>query len=285
MKITRTLTLLSILLSLNSFGQNTPTEEAQPIVAEGKLLYRSEMASWYGTDIFMQLYKDRDNIGGYFSYTIKDMARCIFYSKADPPKVIGSITFDSTYSLPDAKTDLSERNFTDQEQNLYEIRRRSMQSLQMNEDNFFSFYDNTSPNLIPLIDDKERKVYILTGPRKNGVIIFGNDYLLRFDKHNQLVSKKRLHQNLLPFEYQTTEEDKETEGGVHSHLPETGKFITATDICTLMLYSKMANWKTHTVVSKEYLNIWNCRTNTLLVLPRKTVEKINKDITEKEKKQ
>jgi hypothetical protein len=38
---------------------------------------------------------------------------------------------------------------------------------------------------------------------------------------------------------------------MHSHLPETGDFITPTDICTLMPYEKFANWKTHNVVSKN----------------------------------
>ena len=57
------------------------------------------MASWYGTDLFLENYKNRDNIGGYFSYTDNDISKCIFFSKADNPKVIGTISFDSTYNL------------------------------------------------------------------------------------------------------------------------------------------------------------------------------------------
>jgi hypothetical protein len=71
---------------------------------------------------------------------------------------------------------------------------------------------------------------------------------------------------------------------MHNHLPETGEYITATDICTLMLYSKFAKWKTHNVVSKKYLNMWNCETNTLTVIPMDTVEKINKDQEKRKKK-
>ncbi len=59
--------------------------------------------------------------------------------------------------------------------------------------------------------------------------------------------------------------------------PETGELITATDICTLMLYEKFANWTTHNVVSKKYLSIWDCQTDELVILPMKTVKKINKD--------
>src|ERR1700741_3819108 len=68
------------------------------ITAEGKRLYQSEMASWYGTDIFVANYKDRTKIGGYLSYMDKDTARCIFFSKGDAPVVIGTISFDDSYT-------------------------------------------------------------------------------------------------------------------------------------------------------------------------------------------
>jgi hypothetical protein len=63
---------------------------------------------------------------------------------------------------------------------------------------------------------------------------------------------------------------------VHSHGPETGDFITATDICTLMLYEKFAKWKKHNVVSKKYLNIWDCETDQLTVITMDALEKISK---------
>ena len=62
-------TIILILLTLTVFSQKSPTEEAQPIVAEGKLLYKSEMASWYGTDIFMEKHPDKENGGGPFRRT------------------------------------------------------------------------------------------------------------------------------------------------------------------------------------------------------------------------
>ncbi len=67
-----------------SYGQNNPTEKAKPIVEEGKRLYRSEMASWYGTDLFLEKYDTHENIGGYFSYTENDISKCIFFSLSIP---------------------------------------------------------------------------------------------------------------------------------------------------------------------------------------------------------
>ena len=279
----KTLTIILTLITVSVFGQKNPTEEAQPIVAEGKLLYKSEMASWYGTDLFLENYKNRDNIGGYFSYIDNDISKCIFFSKADNSKVIGTISFDSTYNVKTAKTDFLEREFTANENDLYAIRKIALS--EANSDTLFKTYKNTNLNFIPLIKGNEKKVYVLTGPQQNGVVIFGNDYLLTFDKNNKLILKKQLHRNIIAINYGGKEEEgKQIEGAMHSHLPETGDFITATDICTLMLYEKFAKWKTHNVVSKKYLNIWNCETDQLTVITMDAVDKINKDQEKRNKK-
>jgi hypothetical protein len=263
----KTFTFLLTLLSLSVFAQNNPTEEAQPIVAEGKLLYKSEMASWYGTDLFLENYKDRENIGGYFSYTDADVAKCIFYSKGDKSKVIGTISFGSTYNIKTANVSLIEREFTKTENDLYEIRKLAL--VEVDSDTLFKTYKTTNLNLIPIINGKEKKVYILTGPQNSGVVIFGNDYLLIFDENNKLLVKKELHKNIIPVYYgEKEEEGKKSVGAVHSHLPETGQFMTATDICTLMLYGNFAKWEQHIVVSEKYMNIWNCKTEQLTVIAR-----------------
>ncbi|HET9431786.1 MAG TPA: hypothetical protein VFO70_11455 [Chitinophagaceae bacterium] len=272
----RTSVVLLTLLNITVFGQDNPTELAKPIVAEGKRLYKSEITSWYGTDAFLENYKDRANIGGYFSYSDNGIMKCIFFSKADKPKVIGTISFDSTYNTKTAKTDLTEREFSSDEVDLYAIRKIALATI--NSDTLFRTYKNTNLNLIPLIYGGERKVYVLTGPQQNGVVIFGNDYLLNFDSNNNLISMKQLHKNIIPINYGGKEEEgKEIEGTMHSHLPETGDFITATDICTLMLYETFTKWKQHNVISKNYLNIWNCLTDQLVVIPMSTIDKINKD--------
>jgi len=283
-EMSKTLIFILTLLSISVFGQKNPTEEAQPIVAEGKLLYKSEMASWYGTDVFLERYKERENIGGYFSYSKNDTSKCVFFSRSENPIVIGTISFDSSYAVAKAKVDLTERLFTQVENDLYQIRKIALTELQTNVDGLFKFYENTNPNIIPLINGKEKKVFILTGPQQNGVVIFGNDYLLTFDKNNKLVSKRQLHKNIISIEYDNVKEDMKVEGAMHSHSQETGEFITATDICTLMLYSKFAKWKTHNVVSKKYLNIWNCETDQLTVVPMSTINNIEKDQEERKGK-
>jgi hypothetical protein len=267
-----------------AFSQQTPTEMAQPVVEEGKRLYKSEMASWYGTDIFLEKFKDRSRIGGYFSYTDHEIAKCIFFSKSDHPVVLGQISFDSSYALESAIVNLEERDFNLYEKDLYAIRKIALGELN-GDTALFKRYNNINFNIIPLITGDDRKVYVLSGPQQNGVVIFGNDYLLTFNKDNQLASKRQLHKNIIPINFgEKDAEGKEVEQTMHTHLPETGEFITATDICTLMLYGKFTGWKQHNVVSKEYFNVWQCSTNSLFVIPMSTIERINKDQEKRHKK-
>jgi hypothetical protein len=279
----KTLTFILALLTLSVLGQKNPTELAQLVVAEGKLLYKSEMASWFGTDIFLEHFKDRAKIGGYFSYTDNGIAKCVFFSKASEPKVIGTISFDSTYDTRIAEIDLFERDFSNNEHDLYEIRRLALNEIQT--DTLFKTYSNTNLNLIPLINGNEKKVYVLTGPQQTGVVIFGNDYLLTFNSENKLLHKKQLHKNIIPIYYgEKVADGEQVEATFHNHLPETGDFITATDICTLMLYEKAAKWKSHNVVSEKYLNIWDCEKDELNVISMDVIKKINKDQDKRKKK-
>lgn len=170
----------SIIFSLNSLSQTKIEKLKEEVFAEGKKLYESEMASWYGTDIFLENYKNRESIGGYLSYSGDSLSKCIFFSKGSSPKVIGTISFDKTYNVKNAIIDLKERELSKEELDLYTIRNKALSAI--NSDTIFKQYENTNLNLIPLIFNGEKKVYVITGPTKNGVVIFGNDYLLSFDK-------------------------------------------------------------------------------------------------------
>jgi hypothetical protein len=273
MQMKKLLFTLLAFISISTYGQNDLKTRTQPIVDEGKRLYKSEMASWYGTDLFLENHPDRTNIGGYFSYTQDDVSKCIFFSKGDKPKVIGTITFDNTYNTKTARVDLAERDFSTIETDLFSIRKLALETI--NSDTLFKRYVNTQYNIIPLINKDEKKVYVLTGSQQNGVVFLGNDYVLTFDLHNKLTQKKKIHKNLIPIKF----EGKEQTAGVamHSHLPETGEFITATDICTLMLYEKLTKWRFHYVVSKNYVSIWNCLTDELTVMTMEAFKKISKE--------
>ncbi|SER33332.1 hypothetical protein [Pedobacter rhizosphaerae] len=262
-----------------AFSQENLDQQSAAIIKEGKLLYRSEMASWYGTDVFMEKFKEKSaNIGGYLSYAEGAQYKCVFFSKGEEPKVIATIKFDSTYNVQQALADGSERVFDKNEADLYSIRKAALH--EVNTDTIFKVAKNINLNLVPLIIDGQRKVYILSGPRENGFVILGNDYLITFDKDNKIIEKRKIHRNMIPIAYGKKDEPPIT---AHSHLAQTGELITATDICTLMLYGKFANWKQHYVLTPKYVCIWDFGKNDLITITREAWDRINKDQKERHK--
>jgi hypothetical protein len=149
----------------------------------------------------------------------------------------------------------------------------------MGTDTVFKYFKNTELNPIPVIRNGVKRVYILTGTKVNGVVIFGNDYLVSFNKINDITDIKRLHKNLIaiPYHQASADSSKTEQGAAHSHLPETGDFITATDICTLMLYERFTTWKQYYVLSKNYVSIWDCKKNELSEMTMEAWKKISED--------
>lgn len=261
--------IMTLALGTHSFGQS---KEEKEIINEATKLYKTEMASWYGTDIFLEKFNDKQQTtGGYFSYIADSKAVCVFFSRGDNPKIIGTFTFDSTYNVNTAIVDGQEREPTKKEMDLLIIRQAALAAFST--DTLFKTYEDMNPNFIPLDDEKGKRVYILTGPQKQGIVVFGNDYLLTFDKENRLKEKRRLHKNIISIEY-GKQDNKIVLATMHTHLPETGDLITATDLCTLMLYGKYAQWGQHYVISDKNVSIWDCRTNQLTVMTKKAWNKM-----------
>lgn len=244
---------------------------AKNIEEEGKWLYRLEMAAWYGSDIFKENYSGERGIGGYFTYIDSRTPKCLFFSRDEKPKVIGVVSFGDIKIVETATIDFKVRDFKKDERELFSIRQRALEVIK--QDTLFKNYTNANLNLIPTIDKEDRAVYVLTAPKVSDVVLFGNDYILKFDRANTLLYKAEIHRDLIPVEFE--------EGGdsvsFHNHRSETDPFITPTDVCTLMLYAKFAGWKRHYVASKDYVSIWNCETESLRIVTREQFDNMNEE--------
>ena len=267
-----------ILFSICVQSQNSLEKLKTQTVEEGKKLWASEMASWYGTDLFLEKYHERDKIGGYFSYVENpEKSTCVFYGKGENPKIIGTMVFDKTYNIKTANYNLLEREMTFSEKEYYTLRMKTQELIK--KDTIFKHYENTTLNVIPIIDKDVKKVYLLTG--YNGdkkIVVYGNDYLITFDKKNNVKKTKKLHASYLPFEYGNP--NKSIIAGMHNHIDSSGELMSPTDICTTMLYKSFTKWENYYVISKKYVSIWNCKKDELFVMTREAWEKINKE-TEK----
>lgn len=271
----RNLTIsLFLLFSATVFSQNAELNKiAQDITEKGKLLYRLELAAWYGMEIFKDNFQENERIGGYFSYLESGTPKCIVFSKDSEPRVIGVVSFGDILIVETATIEFKERDFKGLEKELYIIRMKALEEIR--QDSLFKSYTNTSLNIIPLIDKEAREVYALTASKQEDVILFGNDYLLTFDKDYNLTNKKELHTNLIPIEFSDKRKSNIT---VHYHSSNSDDFITPTDVCTLMLYAKYAGWKKHIVASQSYASIWDCESESLQIMTKEDFMKVEHEI-------
>ena len=112
-----------------SFGQN-----ANKVLEEGKLLYRLEKASWYGTDIFLEKFANKKDIaGGYLSYmNEKNQIVNIFFEKGNPSQILVRFEFESMPQTNPIKIDTINQIATQQEMDLIAIRQEAVQQVYEN---------------------------------------------------------------------------------------------------------------------------------------------------------
>lgn len=161
--------LLGLCLSTSIFAQEEPADSAiylpheelsvikDSIFEEGYKLFISEYASWYATDFYVEEKGSTDGIGGYVYIPNKYKgATCVLFSKEDESEVVATVTFDSTLAFDNVSLDFSVRKATELELEYFALRQAAIAVLE--EDTNYKFYNGTAPNLIPLIDDKGRRV-------------------------------------------------------------------------------------------------------------------------------
>ena len=259
-------------ICINGFSQSQEelVAKAKEIVKEANEIYNRERASWVATDILLKETKGNfDNMGGYFSYPDVDgTIKCIFFSNTAPVKVLYTMSTDTLFKVKKFKIDKKAREFTSMEKDIYDLRKASFDRI--SSDTTFKLYKKTEMNVVPIINGNTRKAYVLTATSVNGTVLFGNDYLITFDKNNTITEIEKLHSALIPMEYATDKkaEKEDPHGGIHTHLPGKSPYMTPTDICTARLYKEYTKWKELAVVSEKYSSLYLIDTNALIIIPK-----------------
>jgi len=261
------LVLVCLFISTNIYSQLADTTK---ILQEGQLLYRSEKASWYATEYVLAKYTNlSDSLGGYLSYCKGINVYTLYYSKFDKYHILLKFTFDSIpKKIP---ITINDKNYKpdELEYDLITIRENAMSSFRT--DTFFRKYRNVSPNPIPLIQNNQKRVFIISGTNSNGVVLIGNDYVLDYDSKNNLVSKRCLHNSLISLPMGSKEDKNPIVETGHSHV--LSDLITSTDICTLLLYRDLTQWNIHYVVGKVYDSIFDMQNEKLKIMLHKEYKK------------
>jgi hypothetical protein len=97
---------------------------------------------------------------------------------------------------------------------------------------------------------------------------------MSFTSAGKLNKVERLHNSYVPM--QLPEGPTSVQAGMHSHLP-AHPYITATDICSLLLYQNAFPAEQHLVLGEDYVSSFNLPKQQLVFLTRKAFDKIYKD--------
>jgi len=227
------------------------------ILKEGNLLYKYEKSAWISTDLASNT-PILNNRGGYFTYEIDSKIKTIILGKNQ--NCIAEYIFTTDFDEPDSIL-LDERDFNPIEDKLLKIREKIIKQLSDKKYNV-RIPNGYSPNFILLPFREGYKLYMIMGTSQSDVIPFGNDYLFIADKNGKIKKWQKFHSGLIFAP--TTYKGAEVTSHSHSHL-RTTPLITATDICTFMLYAPFTEMEEFSVYSPAlgmYMT-YNLKTNEI----------------------
>jgi hypothetical protein len=202
------------------------------VLLEGNLLYKYEKAAWISTDLAIASETVKKDYAGYFVYHDQEEIRVIILGKKEQ-NCVAEYSFENDLTKPKSvKTE--SRELSDQEKTFMEVRAKILKGIS-DKKYEVTIPDGYSPNFIFLPFSERYKLYLIMGTSQRDVIPFGNDFLFIADKNGKIPG------------YTKIEGNKVTEL-THSHL-RTTPLITATDICTFMLYAPFYDIDTFSVYS------------------------------------
>jgi hypothetical protein len=252
----------------------------QETLREGLALYQSERASWVATDIYLASVVDRSELSGYLSYAVGDSVRTVFFGHGAPnsgtsaPPVLADFTFPQNDIQLETSRRGRNRSASAEEQRLFGLRQQVIGELKTGKllGEPYRVPAQCNLNVVVLGGDAPR-AYLIAGPKESGVVPIGNDYLLAFNKQDRLNRAEKLHNSYLPF--RVDPKIGNVESGMHTHLP-AHPYITATDICSLLLYRHVFPVAQHLVIGPKDVSILSMEPTRLSIIDKKVFERINK---------
>lgn len=264
MSIVRSTCLISLLLILftGAYSQIEFKKISTDILNEGKNLYLLEQSAWIASDSSENKIVKED-ITGFISLFDKDIIKVLFYNKIneDEYSVIQTFKFSNSIELNYIGYDDHIRSPNNDELYFIQIKEGTYDLLD-NFDMLFKEYENTGFNISIFEEDGIFKIFIMSGAQKYGILPLGNDLEFKCNKKEPIIEfVRKIHTRYIPINLNN--ETDNTKATVHYHADQSSKFISSTDICTILLYKNMTDIKKHIVVSDEFISVFNSEKLTL----------------------
>lgn len=252
---------LASLCHVHASAQENLYQIADSIRAEGMLLYQHIQICKTGVEMIEADTTGRLSLraSDYLSYRHgTDYVLLMPHRSSSQQPVVTSFRFDSTGKPQTARMEVG-RAMTAHESGIWDLWHLATEMVK--KDPGFKKVRDTYFNVIPIVEGDSRKVYVLSTPARSNVFVLGNDYLLQFNPGNELVSKTEFHTNSLMVPH-----GRKSSGHIHSKL--NSPFISATDICALMMHPSAFAQESLRVFSPTYISEWNMKYQTLIIEPR-----------------
>lgn len=256
-----------IFLSIAVFSQDLDQISNQ-ILSEGIELYRNEHASWISTDSVPE--EDKALINGYFTYWNGNNYISIYVDSTDqialyqfffqPAEGIELTLIKTLKNVP----------LTGLERNILSVRKKAIGIASWWYQQFG--YDQiVNPNAIIYRTSPQFEVYVIPGAKQSGLLPIGGDMRMVFKPDGELGKMDAIHNNLIPFEIETHEEIVYL---AHEHRGKrlAKEYITATDVCTLLLYREFLKEEKHLTVHKKFVSEFYFNEPRLMIRPN--IEKL-----------
>lgn len=247
------------------YGQVDLEFIADSILKEATKIYRLEKAAWVSTDDLLEKNRKKyfkNEIDGYLSYKSGDTIKCIYWGDTEDKLFIKkTYNFNNSDNLEEYSQLEKERTPTEKELKLIMVRNNLINDINNNNKIYYKPY-GSEYNIIITEKEDGYRAYIIIGFKKKHIVPIGNDYCIEFDKNGEIVKRKRLHKSFIETPYKYFHGNK-LESVLHTHLKDS-QYITATDICNVMLYSEYIGWEKMEVIT-EYISTYNVKDKTLSI--------------------
>lgn len=252
---------LGAVCSVHASAQENLAMIADSIRAEGMLLYQHIQICKTGIELIEADTTGRVSLraSDYLSYRNgQEFTLIMPHRGSSQNPVVTSFRFDASGRPQTAHMEVG-RHMTSQETAIWEL--WNLVTDMLKKDPGFKKVRDTYFSVVPIVEGNTRKVYVMSVPVRSNVFVLGNDYLLEFDQNNTLVNRTEFHTNPLMVPH-----GRKSSG--HIHGKSNSPYISATDICTLMLYPKAFDQPSLRVVSPTHISEWDMASNTLYIEPR-----------------
>lgn len=246
------------------------------ILKEGIEIYECSMASGLSTEFLIEKLSMED-VSGLLTYKKANSIHTIFLKgNSKNPGVKYTFTYPAPFGAESMKIDGESRALSEDESAFYKMRHKILK-LARKRKSFFTSYAEIVLNPVFIREGNLTRAFLISSTHDNSFIPLGNDYLLVFNEKSKLISKEKIHQNLI--EISTNVSDTLQPGqalaSFHTHSELSSPFISSTDICTLLLQRESVNWESHIVISPSYVSFFFPEQRILEIITKEEYDRMS----------